>query len=74
MFAAFWNRFYNNVIRNVSPYLKGAIILGLVGVGLLCIITSMRKGHKDSMTGSWFLLIFGICLIILAVVYAVLAG
>ncbi len=69
MFSAIWNQFYNAVIRNVNPFVKGGIILSLVMIALFCIIKSAKKGAKEKLVGDWFLFFFGILLILLALVY-----
>ena len=76
MFSAMWHSFYNSVVRDVTPAVKGSIIFGLAILGLTCVLFALlpNKAHKEKsdFVQNWFLLFLGFFFIILDVIYVCL--
>jgi len=76
MFSAMWHNFYNSVVRDVTPAIKGGIIFGLAILGLICVLFALlpSKKHKEKsdFVQNWFLLFLGFFFIILDIIYVCL--
>lgn len=64
MFKAMWNNFYNAIVRNVKPVVKGTIIVILLMLTLICLIQAFKKGDEKKPIKNWFA--FWCCIICLA--------
>ncbi len=76
MFSAMWHKFYNAIVRDVSPAVKGGIIFGLAIIGLVCLLYAIlpNKNHKEKsdFIQNWFLFFLGFFFIIIDIVYVCL--
>lgn len=72
MFKAMWNNFYNWAIRDASPTVKGAIMLVLFILGVVCLVYSIKKGKDGKPIGNWFLFWMSILFVALGIGYTLL--
>jgi len=54
MFKAMWNNFYNSIVRNVKPAVKGSIIIVLLALTFVFLIYAFRKGDEKKPIKNWF--------------------
>lgn len=74
LFEAMWNNFYNSLVRNVDPLLKGAIITIGVVISLVCIMSAIKKGDEKKPIKNWFAFWVGIFVLILMIIYTILCN
>ena len=74
LFEAMWNNFYNSLVRNVSPFTQGAIIVIGVVIALVSIMYSIKKGDEKKPIKNWFAFWTGIFIIVLMLVYTILCN
>lgn len=74
LFEAMWNNFYNSLVRNVDPALRGAIIAIGVVISLVCIMFSIKKGDEKKPIKNWFAFWTGIFILILMIIYTILCN
>lgn len=67
-----WTDFYNNCVRDVSPAVKGVVILVMFVLALLCIYYAVKGSSKDAFIKNWFLFWCAIVLAVLGIVYSVI--
>lgn len=72
MFKAIWNNFYNAVVRNVSPAVRGAIIFTLFAFAVLCLVSAIKGGKEGKPIKNWFMFWLAIFLVIIAVGYSIM--
>lgn len=64
-----FQKFYDFFIGSVTPGVKGAVIVGLITLGIICIL-SATKGKSDIVFKKWLPLFFAIVFIVFAGLYA----
>ena len=74
MFSAMWNNFYNAIVRNVDPAVRGAIIAIGTIIAVLCIISAFKKGDEKKPIKNWFAFWLGITVVILMILYTILCS
>ena len=72
MLKAIWNNFYNAVVRNVSPALRGGIIFVLFVGAILCLVAAIKGGKEGKPIKNWFMFWVGIFLVIIAIAYTII--
>ncbi len=63
-----YQRFYNYFIGDVTPFVRGAVIVGLIVLSLICIL-SATKGKSEIIVKKWFPLFMAIVFIVLVILY-----
>lgn len=72
LFGAMWNNFYNSLVRNVNPAVRGAIIgIGFIIVAV-CLISAIKKGDEKKPIKNWFAFWVAIFTLILLIIYTIL--
>lgn len=74
MFEAMWNNFYNAIVRNVSDFVRGAIITIMVVLVLVFMIDAFKKGDEKKPIKNWFSFWCAIFILILAIIYTILCN
>lgn len=72
MFQAMWNNFYNSIVRNVKPVVKGSIIVTLLVLTFVFLIFAIKKGDEKKPIKNWFDFWVSMICLALLIVYAIL--
>lgn len=72
MFQAMWNNFYNSIVRNVKPAVKGGIITMLIVLTFIFLVFAIKKGDEKKPIKNWFTFWIAIFCIVLLIVYIIL--
>lgn len=64
-----YHKFYDFFIGSVTPGVKGAVIVVLITLAIMCIL-SATKGKSDIVFKKWLPLFFAIVFIVFAGLYA----
>lgn len=74
MFEAMWNNFYNATVRNVSIFVRGAIITVMAVLVLVLLIEAFKKGDEKKPIKNWFAFWSAIFILALAITYTILCS
>lgn len=72
MIKAMFNNFYNAIVRNVKPAVKGGIIITLIVLTFVFFIYAFKKGDEKKPIKNWFAFWVSVICLILLIVYSIL--
>ena len=72
MLKAIWNNFYNAVVRNVSPAVRGCIIFVIFALAVLCLVSAIKGGKDGKPVKNWFLFWVAIFLALIGIGYTIM--